>query len=115
MNNAGRPVHQVREEVLAKGITINALPIIDDSTPQDLDRYFQACVIGGPAAFVLPAKGFTDFARAMRRKLVLEISGLTPEESTDPLLVKVAAAVPSRPVPRANTPSYPGGCDVPMF
>ena len=81
----------VREEVLAKGITINALPIIDDSTPQDLDRYFQACVIGGPAAFVLPAKGFTDFARAMRRKLVLEISGLMPEESADRLLVKVAA------------------------
>jgi uncharacterized protein DUF1194 len=114
-NNAGRPMLEVREEVLAKGITINALPIIDDSTPQDLDRYFQACVIGGPAAFVLPAKGFTDFARAMRRKLVLEISGLTPEETADPLLVKVAAAVPPRVAPRANTPSYPGGCDFPMF
>jgi hypothetical protein len=114
-NNAGRPVLEVREETLAKGITINALPIIDDSTPQDLDRYFQACVIGGPAAFVLPAKGFTDFARAMRRKLVLEISGLTPDESADPLVVKVAVAVPGRPVPRATTPPYTGGCDVPMF
>lgn len=114
-NNAGRPMLDVREEVLAKGITINALPIIDDSTPQDLDRYFQACVIGGPAAFVLPAKGFTDFARAMRRKLVLEISGLTPDESADPRLVKVAAAVPPRLPPRANTPPYTGSCDVPFF
>ena len=115
VNNAGRPVLQVRDEVLAKGITINALPIIDYSTPDDLDLYFQACVIGGPAAFVLPAKGFTDFARAMRRKLVLEISGLTPEETGDRLLVKVAAATPPRVAPRANTPSYPGGCDFPMF
>ena len=114
-NNAGRPMLQVRQETLAKGITINALPIIDDSTPQDLDRYFQACVIGGPAAFVLPAKGFSDFARAMRRKLVLEISGLMPEETPDRLLVKVAAAAPPRLAPRANAPSYPGGCDFPMF
>ena len=114
-NNAGRPMLQLRDETLAKGITINALPIIDDSTPQDLDRYFQACVIGGPAAFVLPAKGFSDFARAMRRKLVLEISGLMPEETADRLLVKVAAAAPPRLAPRANTPSYPGGCDFPMF
>jgi hypothetical protein len=115
VNNAGRPVLQARDEVLAKGITINALPIMDDSTPDDLDRYFQACVIGGPAAFVLPAKGFTDFARAMRRKLVLEISGLTPEESANSLLVKVAAAAPPRPAPRANAPTYPGGCDFRMF
>ena len=115
VNNAGRPVLQVREEVLAQGVTINALPIMDYSTPDDLDHYFQACVIGGPAAFVLPAKGFTDFARAMRRKLVLEISGLTPEDTADHLLVKVAAAPPPRPAPRANAPSYPGGCDFPMF
>src|SRR5882757_3922806 len=38
-NNAGRRVTDVRDEVLAKGITINALPIIDDSTQQDLDKY----------------------------------------------------------------------------
>ncbi len=117
VNNAGRPVLQVREEVLAKGITINALPIIDPSTPQDLDKYFEGCVIGGPGAFVLPARGFADFARAMRRKLVLEISGLTPDVSPDPLLVRTAAATPARPVPapRANRPAYPGGCDFPMF
>ena len=63
----------------------------------------------------------------MRRKLVLEISGLTPNEDPagNPLLKKVAAAAPAqnapgRPiVPRggytARNPSYPGGCDFPMF
>jgi len=127
-NNAGRAVLEVRDEVLAKGITINALPIMDDSTMQDLDKYFEGCVIGGPAAFVIPAKGFGDFARAMRRKLVLEISGLTPKEMPDsaPRLIKVAAANPPqvgtrpRPAlpapPQYNTrPPYPGGCDFPMF
>jgi hypothetical protein len=131
VNNAGRPVAQVREEVLSKGITINALSIIDYSTPQDLDKYFEGCVIGGPAAFVIPAKGFTDFARAMRRKLVLEISGLTPADLPEgnPLIIKVAASnaqaqaqkaapapvLPVRPVrPQTNSP-YSGGCDFPMF
>lgn len=126
VNNAGRSVLQARDEVLAKGITINALPIIDDSTPQDLDKYFQGCVIGGPGSFVLVAKGFGDFARALRRKLVLEISGLTPEQdpSSNPLLRKVAASTgqntPAHPaLPRGGyapkNPPYPGGCDFPMF
>jgi hypothetical protein len=126
-NNAGRRVTDVRDEVLAKGITINALPIIDDTTQQDLDKYFQGCVIGGPGSFVLPAKGFADFARAMRRKLVLEISGLTPKENPagNPLLKKVAAAAPTQNAPArpamprggytARNPPYPGGCDFPMF
>jgi hypothetical protein len=131
VNNAGRPVAQVRDEVLAKGITINALAIIDYSTPQDLDKYFEACVIGGPAAFALQAKGFVDFARAMRRKLVLEISGLTPADMPEgnPLIIKVVASnalaqnaapapapvLPVRPVrPQTNSP-YSRGCDFPMF
>jgi hypothetical protein len=125
VNNAGRSVLEVREEVLAKGITINALPIIDFSTPQDLDHYFQACVVGGPAAFVLAAKGFTDFARAMRRKLVLEISGLAPEEGLrlESLLLKAAAAAQPQPAPArlqipsraTNVPPYPGGCNFPLY
>ena len=126
VNNAGRRVLDVRDEVLAKSITINALPIIDDSTPQDLDKYFEGCVVGGPGAFVIPAKGFGDFARAMRRKLILEISGLTPPETPtpEPLLRKVAATTaqnaPAKPpLPRggyaAKNPPYPGGCDFPMF
>ena len=78
-------------------------------------------MIGGPASFVMPAKGFTDFARAMRRKLILEISGLTPKDMRDvqPRIIKTAApAVPrpnfSRPAPKTNPP-YPAGCDFPMF
>ena len=32
-------------------------------------------VIGGPAAFVVVAKGFDSFAEAMLRKLVQEVAG----------------------------------------
>ncbi|HXJ01104.1 MAG TPA: DUF1194 domain-containing protein [Micropepsaceae bacterium] len=124
-NNAGRPVLGVRDELLAKSITINGLPIIDETTSQDLDKYYEGCVIGGPGSFVIPAKGFGDFARAMRRKLILEISGLTPKEEpgANPLLKKVAAtlaqAAPARPLPRggyvAKNPPPARGCDFPMF
>ncbi len=44
----------------------------------NLDFYYQDCVIGGPGAFVIVANGFGDFARAIRRKMVLEIAGAQP-------------------------------------
>ena len=40
----------------------------------ELENYYVNCVIGGPRAFAIPAKGFQEFAEAVRRKLVLEIS-----------------------------------------
>src|SRR4029077_11482417 len=101
VNNAGRRVEEVRDEVLAKGITINALPIIDDSTHQDLDKYFEGCVTGGPASFVIPAKGFVDFPAAVWRSVILEFSGLTPAEMPDPrdYIISVAdQGTPVRPV-----------------
>lgn len=75
-----------REDTLARGITVNGLPIItDDYGTGDwggfygqLDRYYETYVIGGPGAFSLPAQGFEEFATAIRRKLILEISGETP-------------------------------------
>jgi hypothetical protein len=41
-----------------------------------LDIYYQTCVIGGPGAFVLPVLKWDDFATAVRRKLIMEIAGL---------------------------------------
>jgi hypothetical protein len=35
-------------------------------------------VIGGPGAFTVPVRATSQFADAIRRKLVLEISGTTP-------------------------------------
>jgi hypothetical protein len=99
-NNFGRSLAPVREETLAKGIVINGLPVIVSGAEfagrgffPDVDEYYQRCVMGGFGAFIVVAKGFEDFAAAMRRKLVLEISELTPEAPTygQPILLRAAA------------------------
>lgn len=84
-NNWGDLVVHARDRAVAKGITINGLPILDQSTGPfsrynipNLDLYYRDCVIGGPAAFIVVAEDFTAFASAIRRKLILEIAGLTP-------------------------------------
>ena len=52
----------VRDQVLAKGTTINGLPIMLKKPNMmtmdidDLDIYYEDCVIGGPGAFVIPIK-----------------------------------------------------------
>jgi hypothetical protein len=83
-NNSGRPVVQARDEALAAGIVINGLPLMTSEgyggrwDLEDLDLYYTDCVIGGPGAFVIPVRSWDEFAGAVRRKLVLEIAGLTP-------------------------------------
>lgn len=83
-NNQGRPVLLARETVLAQGIVINGLPLMTREGMglawhlDDLDIYYRTCVIGGFGAFVIPVLDWQDFEAAVRRKLVLEISGQTP-------------------------------------
>ncbi len=86
VNNRGRPVEWARDQAVAAGITINGLPILNDrpnpwggSPPVDLDRYYRDHVIGGPGAFLVPAVSFDAFADAILSKLLLEISGTTPD------------------------------------
>jgi Protein of unknown function (DUF1194) len=71
-NNIGRPAEQARDEAVHTGIRINGLPIL--TVEPDLDQYFRQNVIGGPGAFVIPAKNYDQFAEAILRKLVTEIS-----------------------------------------
>jgi len=92
-NNQGGLVTAARDAVVAQGITVNGLPLMTDDGAfmriDDLDRYYQLCVIGGPGAFVMPVTGWEDFAEAVTRKLVLEIAG-APVERVIP--VQAAAA-----------------------
>lgn len=82
-NSSGPAIADARAEVLAAGITINALPILrpDDGrrASANLEEDYQNRIIGGPGAFMVTAEGRARFAETVRRKLVLEISGLTPE------------------------------------
>jgi hypothetical protein len=41
-----------------------------------LDKYYEENVIGGPGSFMIAAVNFDDFGRAVRTKLIREISGL---------------------------------------
>ena len=85
VNNNGPLVTVTRDEVVAKGITINGLPIMikrpNASTMDigELDVYFEDCVIGGPGAFVIPIRERDQFKEAIKTKLLLEIAGLTPK------------------------------------
>jgi hypothetical protein len=80
VNNSGGPVDVARDRVVAEGITINGLPIVNDrptfgrmpSIP--LDDYYRENVIGGPGAFVIVAEDFNSFGQAVKRKLIREIA-----------------------------------------
>ncbi|SIQ44408.1 Protein of unknown function [Rhizobium sp. RU35A] len=85
-NNIGLPVEGVRDKAIEAGIIINGLAIMLRPTgaaafgsSAGLDDYYGDCVIGGPGAFVMPVHKPEDFDTAIRRKLVLEVSGLAPD------------------------------------
>jgi hypothetical protein len=75
-NNSGRPVTIARDEAVADGIGINGLPIL--TVEPDLDRYYYDNVIGGPGAFMIPAKNYDTFADAILKKLISEIASGGP-------------------------------------
>ena len=82
-NNMGPPVTEARDRVIARGVEINGLPLMLKAWDRifsipDLDIYYEACVVGGPAPFVIPVLDPARFASAIRQKLVLEIAGAAP-------------------------------------
>ena len=79
-NNNGPPAEGERDRLVASGVTINGLPIINrhprfGRLELDVDKYYKASVVGGPGAFMIVADDFTSFAEAVRRKLRQEIAG----------------------------------------
>jgi hypothetical protein len=89
-NNSGVPVAPMRDEIIAKGIVINGLPLMLKRPHRGmmdigrLDWYYEDCVIGGPGAFVIPVRDRSQFVEATRNKLVLEVAGRTPEAQIIP-------------------------------
>ncbi|MFM1816806.1 MAG: hypothetical protein RLZ98_3501 [Pseudomonadota bacterium] len=84
---SGPPVSEARAAALAAGIVINGLAIAcrdigcGRSVGYDLERAFARTIIGGPGSFVVTADSKTSFGEAVRRKLVLEIAGITPVQT----------------------------------
>jgi hypothetical protein len=81
---SGPPISEARAKVLAADVTINALPILRPGDPGrahgGLEAQYEAKIIGGPGAFVVTAENRASFAEAVKRKLILEISGRMPEQ-----------------------------------
>lgn len=72
-NNVGPSVADARDRVLAKGITINGLTILNEWPT--LDKYFESQVAGGAGYFVMPTADYETYAEAIYRKLLKEITG----------------------------------------
>ena len=95
-NNNGAPVTGARDEALSKGIVINGLPIMVKEPSystmdiDNLDWYYEDCVIGGPGSFVVSIKDREKFKEAIRTKLLLEVAGRTPDRP----VVRVAEKEP---------------------
>ena len=83
-NNQGRRVTQARDEAVAKGITINGLPLLlkrptaNSWDVENLDEHYRDCVIGGPGAFMIPVRERSQFADAIKTKIIREIAGREP-------------------------------------
>lgn len=81
-NFSGPSIAEARATVVAAGVTINALPILrpDDPgrTQGGLEALYEEQIIGGVGAFVVTAEDRSSFAEAVKRKLILEISGEMP-------------------------------------
>lgn len=93
-NNNGSPVTLARDAALEKGIVINGLPIMVKEPSystmdiDNLDFYYEDCVIGGPGSFVVTIKDREKFKEAIRTKLLLEVAGRTPERRVVPVAGK---------------------------
>jgi hypothetical protein len=90
-NNNGAPIVGARDAALEKGIIINGLPIMVKEPSystmdiDNLDFYYEDCVIGGPGSFVVAIKDRDKFKEAIRSKLLLEVAGRTPARRIVPV------------------------------
>ena len=70
-SNEGWSPNLIRDGLVGRGVTINALAIL--ANDKELLSYFQRYIIGGAGSFVMSADHFVDYPLAIKRKLVREI------------------------------------------
>jgi hypothetical protein len=89
-NNQGRLVTDARDEAVARGVTINGLPIMlkepERRENATMDAYYRDCVIGGSSAFLVPVRERGQFLTQTRTKIVREVAGVdVPGSMTQPV------------------------------
>ena len=70
-DNEGGNAGAARDRAVARGITVNGLPIIDGSS--SIAKYYHDEVIGGPGSFIEQAETIMSFRDTILRKLLREI------------------------------------------
>ncbi len=100
-NNQGGLVTKFRDRAIAQGVAINGLPIVNERASPfgwpalpNLDLYYADCVIGGPGSFMVVANTFADFARAIRKKLILEIADMRPHAPRERVVLAAGPKAP---------------------
>jgi Ca-activated chloride channel family protein len=73
-NNRGRPARFEAERLAANGVTVNGL-VIKGAWPDPVE-YYLSNVVRGDGAFLETTENFSDYANAIKRKLLRE---LTPQ------------------------------------
>lgn len=103
-NNAGGPIVPTRDELVARGIIINGLPLMLKTGGEygnfdipNLDQYYADCVIGGPGSFSIPVRDKAEIGAAIRQKLVLEIADLGPRDPLPDLSIIPVQSTPQPP------------------
>lgn len=91
-----------RDTAIGKGITVNGLIVysveydLGELARFELYNHYRQQVIGGAGAFLLEVDSFEDFAEAIRRKLVREISGANVVEAPHPLHAALSDSAQAR-------------------
>lgn len=77
-SNSGPDPVEARDRAERRGITINALAILDEFPW--LEEYYHENVIAGPNCFVKTAMDRDSFVEALRQKLIQEIASALPQQ-----------------------------------
>lgn len=70
--NTGLDPAPVRDLIIATGVTINGMPMLD-GTYDDIEEYYAQNVIGGARAFSIPLDNMQHMPTLLRHKLIIEI------------------------------------------
>jgi hypothetical protein len=79
MANIGPPPQEIRDRLVAEGVTINGLAIL--KTEPWLDSYYDQYVVGGAGSFLMQVEDFPSFISAMQQKLLNEVTAALPVRS----------------------------------
>lgn len=65
-----------RDRLVSAGVMINAIVITNDSsagTSDEIIKFYETNVRGGPGSFLIPVQNFEDYADGLKKKLIREL------------------------------------------